>query len=132
MTFRSVASWIKQEPQEIAIPNIPASKPSTRQKTSSRKGKPSAFVKAGIHLFIINCLLSTLTMWTKSAFLDMSSVILFLVPSIRHQARTTDWNAKYDKNGTSKFCTIKWAKETEIYFEHEKRLKIYEARKKIY
>ena len=45
MNLISVASWIKQE-QEIAIPNIPAS---TRQKTTTRKGKPSAFAKAGIH-----------------------------------------------------------------------------------
>ena len=49
MILRSVASWVKQEQQEIAIPNIPASKPSTRQKTTTRKGKPSAFAKAGIH-----------------------------------------------------------------------------------
>jgi len=41
MNLISVASWIKQE-QEIAIPNIPAS---TRQKTTTRKGKPSAFAK---------------------------------------------------------------------------------------
>ena len=53
MIFRSVASWIKPEPQEIAIPNIPASEPSTRQKTSTRKGKPSAFAKPGIHQFMV-------------------------------------------------------------------------------
>ena len=49
MNLISVASWIKQE-QEIAIPNIPAS---TRQKTTTRKGKPSAFAKAGIHQFMV-------------------------------------------------------------------------------
>ena len=63
------------------------------------------------------------------AFLDMSSVILFLVPRIQFKARTARYrNAKYDKNGTSKFCTIKWAKETDINFEHQKKLKIYEER----
>ena len=59
----------------------------------------------------------------------MSSVILFLVPRIQFKARTARYrNAKYDKNGTSKFCTIKWAKETDINFEHQKKLKIYEER----
>ena len=34
-------SQLKQEPQEIAMPNIPASQPSTRQKVSNRKDKHS-------------------------------------------------------------------------------------------
>ena len=49
----SVKSWIKQEPQEIAMPNISASKPSTCQKMQLRKkiqkGESSVSAKGEIY-----------------------------------------------------------------------------------
>ena len=47
--IRSMKTLKKKEPQEIAMPNIPSSKGSSRQKASNKRYQLSSPVKAGIH-----------------------------------------------------------------------------------